>query len=129
MSWFCNKIGEACKYKTTTQQATSCEHWDPVNFLCDDKCRHCQDVDNIERARRQWLERSIRNKQAERKRIETPESASVFHRIKSGNEESDAKQAANRQRLEMMKRQTEAAERIAKALETLAGWFREEDDE
>lgn len=123
MKYFCDKYGKECPNLTPQAQSYNCDAWDPREFLADKTCRHALTVDNMELAKKQWIAANKigpRNK----KRIETPERKPV---IMNKDGEIDAKQTAILQRTELMRRQTAAAERIAKALETIARAF--EDDE
>ena len=112
MSWFCNKLGTGCKFKTEDEQSIHCEHWDPVNFLCNDKCRHCQNVDNLELARHQWAQRQRLNT-PKNKRTETPERPMLIN--KDG--EILVKETLAKERIELMRRQTATLERIAETFE------------
>ena len=115
MSWFCNKLGTACKFKTEDEQSIHCEHWDPVNFLCNDKCRHCQNVDNLELARHQWAQRQRLNA-PKNKRTETPERPMLIN--KDG--EILVKETLAKERIEMMRRQAAAAEKMAEVSQHMA---------
>lgn len=112
MSWFCNKLGTACKFKTEDEQSINCEHWDPVNFLCNDKCRHCQNVDNLELARHQWAQRQRLNA-PKNKRTETPERPKLINR----DGEILVKETLAKERIELMRRQAATLERIAETFE------------
>lgn len=114
MSWFCNKLGTACKFRTEDEQSIHCEHWDPVNFLCNDKCRHCQNVDNLELARHQWAQRQRLNA-PKNKRTETPERPIPMLINKDG--EILVKETLAKERIELMRRQTATLERIAETFE------------
>lgn len=117
MSWFCNKLGTACKFKTEDEQSIHCEHWDPVNFLCNDKCRHCQNVDNLELARHQWAQRQRLNA-PKNKRTETPERPIPMLINKDG--EILVKETLAKERIELMRRQAAALEKIAAIMENVA---------
>lgn len=114
MSWFCNKLGTACKFKTEDEQSIHCEHWDPVNFLCNDKCRHCQNVDNLELARHQWAQRQRLNA-PKNKRTETPERQIPMLINKDG--EILVKETLAKERIELIRRQAATLERIAETFE------------
>lgn len=119
MSWFCNKLGTGCKFKTEDEQSINCEHWDPVNFLCNDKCRHCQNVDNLELARYQWAQRQRLNA-PKNKRAETPERPMLIN--KDG--EILVKETLAKERIELMRRQAAAMEKLANAVEDIGTIFR-----
>lgn len=109
MSYFCDKYGKECPNETPRAQSYNCDAWDPRDFLADKTCRHALTVDNMELAKKQWLAANKigpRNK----KRIETPERKPV---IINKDGEIDAKQTAILQRTELMRRQTEALEKLA----------------
>ena len=145
MSWFCNKYGKECPHTNSRAQSYNCDAWDPRDFLADKSCRHAQTVDNMERAKMQWIARN-KDINGKNKRIETPERPKPQPVIMNKTGEIDAKQTAILQRLELEKRQTAAAEqiarehedtrtvlvhnldRIATALEKLAGWFGDDEE-
>ena len=111
MRRFCDKYGKECPNETPQAQSYNCDAWDPRDFLADKTCRHALTVDNMELAKKQWLAANRigpRNK----KRIETPEMKPV---IMNKDGEIDAKQTAILQRTELMRRQTEALEKLASA--------------
>lgn len=109
MKYFCDKYGKECPNETPRAQSYNCDAWDPRDFLADKNCRHALTVDNMELAKKQWLAANKigpRNKT----RIETPERKPV---IMNKDGEIDAKQTAILQRTELMRRQTEALEKLA----------------
>ena len=109
MKYFCDKYGKECPNGTPRAQSYNCVAWDPRDFLADKTCRHALNVDNMELAKKQWLAANKigpRNKT----RIETPERKPV---IINKDGEIDAKQTAILQRTELMRRQTEALEKLA----------------
>ena len=115
MSKFCDKYGKECPNETPRSQSYNCDAWDPREFLEDKTCRHALTVDNMELAKKQWLAANKighRNK----KRIETPELKPV---IMNKDGEIDAKQTAILQRTELMRRQTEAQEKLAAEVERI----------
>lgn len=144
MSLFCNKYGKECPHTNSRAQSYNCDAWDPRDFLADKSCRHAQTVDNMERAKMQWIARN-KDINGKNKRIETPERPKP-QPVMNKTGEIDAKQTAILQRLELEKRQTAAAEqiarehedtrtvlvhnldRIATALEKLAGWFGDDEE-
>lgn len=145
MSLFCNKYGKECPHTNSLAQSYNCDAWDPRDFLADKSCRHAQTVDNMERAKMQWIARN-KDINGKNRRIETPERPKPQPVIMNKAGEIDAKQTAILQRLELEKRQTAAAEqiarehedtrtvlvhnldRIATALEKLAGWFGDDEE-
>lgn len=145
MSLFCNKYGKECPHTNSRAQSYNCDAWDPRDFLADKSCRHAQTVDNMERAKMQWIARN-KDINGKNRRIETPERPKPQPVIMNKAGEIDAKQTAILQRLELEKRQTAAAEqiarehedtrtvlvhnldRIATALEKLAGWFGDDEE-
>ena len=145
MSLFCNKYGKECPHTNSRAQSYNCDAWDPRDFLADKSCRHAQTVDNMERAKMQWIARN-KDINGKNRRIETPERPRPNPVIMNKTGEIDAKQTAILQRLELEKRQTAAAEqiarehedtrtvlvhnldRIATALEKLAGWFGDDEE-
>lgn len=145
MSLFCNKYGKECPHTNSRAQSYNCDAWDPRDFLADKSCRHAQTVDNMERAKMQWIARN-KDINGKNKRIETPERPKPQPVIMNKDGNVDAKQTAILQRLELEKRQTAAAEqiarehedtrtvlvhnldRIATALEKLAGWFGDDEE-
>ena len=115
MSLFCNKYGKECPHTNSRAQSYNCDAWDPRDFLADKTCRHALTVDNMELAKKQWLAANKigpRNK----KRIETPERKPV---IMNKDGEIDEKQTAILQRLELMRRQTKAQEKLAAEVERI----------
>ena len=145
MSLFCNKYGKECPHTNSRAQSYNCDAWDPRDFLADKSCRHAQTVDNMERAKMQWIARN-KDINGKNKRIETPERPKPQPVIMNKTGEIDAKQTAILQRLELEKRQIAATEqiarehedtrtvlvhnldRIATALEKLAGWFGDDEE-
>ena len=145
MSLFCNKYGKECPHTNSRAQSYNCDAWDPRDFLADKSCRHALTVDNMELAKMQWIARN-KDINGKNKRIETPERPKPQPVIMNKTGEIDAKQTAILQRLELEKRQTAAAEqiarehedtrtvlvhnldRIATALEKLAGWFGDDEE-
>ena len=115
MKYFCDKYGKECPNETPRAQSYNCDAWDPREFLADKTCRHALTVDNMELAKKQWLAANkigLRNK----KHIETPERKPV---IMNKDGEIDAKQTAILQRTELMRRQTEAQEKLAAEVERI----------
>ena len=115
MKYFCDKYGKECPHGSDEAQIYFCDAWDPRDFLADKNCRHALTVDNMELAKKQWLAANKigpRNK----KRIETPERKPV---ILNKDGEIDAKQTAILQRTELMRRQTEAQEKLAEEVERI----------
>ena len=109
MKYFCDKYGKECPHGSDEAQIYFCDAWDPRDFMVDKICRHALTVDNMELAKKQWLAANKigpRNKT----RIETPERKPV---IINKDGEIDAKQTAILQRTELMRRQTEALEKLA----------------
>lgn len=116
MSLFCNKFGKECPHTNSRAQSYNCDAWDPRDFLADKSCRHAQSVDNMERAKMQWIARN-KDINGKNKRIETPERPKPQPVVMNKTGEIDAKQTAILQRLELEKRQTAALERIAETFE------------
>lgn len=115
MKYFCDVYGKECPHGSDEAQIYFCDAWDPRDFLADKNCRHALTVDNMELAKKQWLAANKigpRNK----KRIETPELKPV---IMNKDGEIDAKQTAILQRTELMRRQTEAQEKLAAGVERI----------
>lgn len=119
MSWFCNKYGKECPHTNSRAQSYNCDAWDPRDFLVDKSCRHAQTVDNMERAKMQWIARN-KDINGKNKRIETPERPKPQPVIMNKTGEIDAKQTAILQRLELEKRQTAALEKIAEIMGEIA---------
>ena len=119
MSLFCNKYGRECPHTNSRAQSYNCDAWDPRDFLADKSCRHAQTVDNMERAKMQWIARN-KDINGKNKRIETPERPKPQPVIMNKTGEIDAKQTAILQRLELEKRQTAALEKIAAIVENIA---------
>ena len=118
MSLFCNKYGKECPHTNSRAQSYNCDAWDPRDFLADKSCRHAQTVDNMERAKMQWIARN-KDINGKNKRIETPERPKPQPVIMNKAGEIDAKQTAILQRLELMRRQTEAQEKLAAEVERI----------
>lgn len=119
MSLFCNKYGKECPHTNSRAQSYNCGAWDPRDFLADKSCRHAQTVDNMERAKMQWIARN-KDINGKNRRIETPERPKPQPVIMNKAGEIDAKQTAILQRLELEKRQTAALEKIAAIMENVA---------
>lgn len=110
--WFCRKKGIICPHTAIAEQVRNCAEWDPRDVICDKTCRHAT---------------SAEEKKAERERLdflkaEHPEMLRQKPQpiIMGKDGKIDAKQTAILQRVELMQRQAEAAERIAAAQEKLA---------
>ena len=107
MKYFCDKYGKECPNTTPQAQSYNCDAWDPREFLADKTCRHALTVDNMEMAKQQWLAAQKIGPKKKR-RIETPERPAPQPVIINKAVEIDAKQTAILQRLELMRRLTEA---------------------
>lgn len=119
MKYFCDKYGKECPNLTPQAQSYNCDAWDPREFLADKTCRHALTVDNMEMEKQQWLAaQKIGTKK--KRRIETPERPAPKPIIINKAGEIDAKQTAILQRLELMQRQTAAAEKLAAVAERIA---------
>lgn len=118
MKYFCDKYGKECPDKTPQAQSYNCDAWDPREFLADKTCRHALTVDNMEMAKQQWLAAQKIGPKKKR-RIETPERPAPQPVIINKAGEIDAKQTAILQRLELMRRQTEAHEKHAALVEQI----------
>lgn len=120
MKYFCDKYCKECPHGSDEAQIYFCDAWDPRDFMVDKICRHALTVDNMELAKKQWLAANKigpRNKT----RIETPERKPV---IINKDGEIDAKQTAILQRTELMRRQTEALEKMFEAITDIADAYR-----
>jgi len=122
MKYFCDKYGKECPNTTPQAQSYNCDAWDPREFLADKTCRHALTVDNMEIAKQQWLAAQKIGPKKKR-RIETPERPEPQPVIINKAGEIDAKQTAILQRLELMQRQTAAAEKLAAVAERIAETF------
>ena len=118
MKYFCDKYGKECPNLTPQAQSYNCDAWDPREFLADKTCRHALTVDNMEMAKQQWLAAQKIGPKKKR-RIETPERPAPQPVIINKAGEIDAKQTALLQRLELMRRQTEAQEKLAAEVERI----------
>lgn len=118
MKYFCDKYGKECPNTTPQAQSYNCDAWDPREFLADKTCRHALTVDNMEMAKQQWLAAQKIGPKKKR-RIETPERPAPQPVIINKAGEIDAKQTAILQRLELMRRQTEAQEKLAAEVELI----------
>lgn len=118
MKYFCDKYGKECPNTTPQAQSYNCDAWDPREFLADKTCRHALTVDNMEMAKQQWLAAQKIGPKKKR-RIETPERPAPQPVIIKKTGEIDAKQTAILQRLELLRRQTEAQEKLAAEVERI----------
>lgn len=107
--WFCRKKGIICPHTAIAEQVRNCAEWDPRDVICDKTCRHAVTAEEkkAEKARLDFL------------KAEHPE---ILKAPANKDAESDQKRTAAvaAVRLEIMKQQAAAAERIAAAQEKLA---------
>ena len=117
--WHCKKKGITCPYTTVNQQVVNCENWDPRDFMCDDTCRHARTA--AEQAAAGAKSTTVRmTAWPGTTSARTPEDMLLVRKTN----ENTTKETVARIRIEQMKRQTAAAERIAAALEDIANAIR-----
>lgn len=115
MNLFCNKYGKECPHTNSRAQSYNCDAWDPREFLADKSCRHALTVDNMELAKMQWIARN-KDINGKNKRTETPERPMLIN--KDG--EILVKETLAKERIEMMRRQAAAAEKMAEVSQHMA---------
>lgn len=120
--WFCRKKSGLCPYKAIAEQVRNCAEWDPRDVICDKTCRHAVTAEEkkAERERLDFLKAEhpemLHNSPKKSTAKDIIPSVMVVDR-KSDPERTAAVAAV---RLEIMKQQAAAAERIAAALEKIA---------
>ena len=124
--WFCRKKGIICPHASFRDQVRNCAEWDPRDVICDKTCRHAVTAEEkkAERERLDFLKAEhpemLHNSPKKSTAKDIIPSVMVVDR-KSDPERTAAAAAV---RLEIMKQQAAAAERIAAALEDIANAIR-----
>lgn len=114
---FCNRDGIKCPYNTTEAQVRYCASWDPLDFMCNDTCRHLRIVDNLEQPARHRQERiEAIKKQAERSKQAQPMQL---------NKAETPEEQTKRRKEEATKDRTEALRQISAELAKLYEEVRE----
>lgn len=123
--WFCRKKGIICPHASVTDQVRNCAEWDPRDVICDKTCRHATSAEEkkAERERLDFLKAEHPEMLREKKKLVSNVAPATY--IDKDNEKDLGRTSAiTALRLDLMKQQVAAAERIAAALEDIANAIR-----